>query len=390
MALRSNFWVEITPNGEKAWRESNLPLDERRLLGACHQSVNQGINQGMSQGMTIGDLYQKIGGLKEFEDCVQTLIQKGFLVLKNTPPQVCDKNLENGVEIADESSLFKSKKSGLRDLLGKLQKSSTSSITTTSSSTLEEEHFKENDLEDNRVQPPKNGFSLWSSSGSQVIADELDDFAKQLMAPEDDDLTSEEKIVFSLTDSKKSDLSTHSRLKENEVQSQLDERLLVLDKWVNQNPENSTENKSQNVENNHINHHPYFQGKNNNENKEEDDDEDENQDWLSQKPVGFVGAQPTENTTLSSPRFTKLNQSLSRITALEQERESAKARGLAYKEKKEQETFESQQKLASTDIREKVRQANEEQEARSFKNMAEQLKLIKKQKDKNEIENKNS
>lgn len=185
MAFRANSWVEITPIGEKAWRDSDLPLIERRLLNACHSRI------------ALKELYLSSGELLSFEETIQSLVRKGFLSLKDSLKDIPHEDsivdsphAEESIEIADVHETPPQRSSGLRDLLGRIHKSHTSGSHSSS---------HENPSESDPLSPiKKDVFSLWGgkpSVGREEIAEDLNEFARQLMSTEETGFTDDEEDV---------------------------------------------------------------------------------------------------------------------------------------------------------------------------------------------------
>ena len=169
MALRAHSWVERTASGERAWRsDDSLPLAERRLLGACQLAV------------TVKDLYQRSGDPLAFETMVNGLIRKGYLALHDEGLRPDRDTAPDAVEIADPQPPRQS--SALRDMLGRLQRSNSTGRTASATSGTADEAVA--------PAPDRSAFSLWGGrrdgKKSQGIAEDYDDFARQLMMHEEE------------------------------------------------------------------------------------------------------------------------------------------------------------------------------------------------------------
>lgn len=349
MALKANIWVERTPSGEKAWRESDLPLMERRLLSACYQRSN------------LGDLYNKSGELVMFEETIQILLRKGFLAVKEYPFKNSDfKSTDSGLEVIEPIENKISKNSGLRDLLGRIKKSQNSQTTTSETDLHQEASHIKSDFslfkeELSQTQSEKES-AIDFSNKNEKISDNLNDFAKLLMMPEEDD--------------DDDDISSHDfnqLILENKNLKEDSESIISIPKSHLEIEISHEANLDQSLES-HLKHH------------EEDDDEG-GEEWLKNATTSvFIGAKSTEVERVDGDPLNKLNDSIDKISALQNLRKEAAARGAIYKQQKELERENERKNRVSEEIKRKVASQDAKLEAVSFKSISEQLKELNKKK----------
>lgn len=93
----------------------------------------------------------------------------------------------------------------------------------------------------------------------------------------------------------------------------------------------------------------------------------------------FTPAQPARDFSApASDKFSKLGQSISQIQSLQAQRRAAKAKGKAFLRQKQQAREEKLAAMNSPHAREKIAKAQREQEAKSFRHMADVLKNLNK------------